>query len=358
MSHLLDKRIIMQKNYILFGFICAFIIQVKAQDIHFSQYTEIPATINPALAGVNYDTRVIGNYRTQWGSVGKAYNTYGVSFEQAIKHKKLKGNYFAVSANIYRDLAGDAKMGMLNPNLGFTYVQKINKQMKLSAGLQGGFVYRTIDITKLRWDNQFNGYEYDPNRPSGEATPRSAISSYDLGGGVNYSYAASEKFISAKDGNKFNVGASAFHYEIPKNSFFTSSEKLYTRYCAYMNADINIPGTKNAVMPSFIYMRQGKSTEFVVGALYKFILKDQSMYTDKVKPSAFAIGVQYRYKDAIIPCMLMQYDKYAFGFAYDINVSALTPASKRFGAMEVMLRYNMSPGYGRNLGRGDQKASY
>lgn len=350
----------MQKKHILFGFICAFILnESKAQDIHFSQYTEIPSIINPALAGVNYDTRIIAQYRTQWGSVAQAYNTYGLSFEQALKHKKLKGSYFAISANVLRDMAGDAKMGMLNPNLGISYIQKINKQMKLSGGLQGGLVYRTIDVSKLRWDNQFNGYEYDPSIESGEPQlARSSITSYDLGGGINFSYAQSEKFISAKDGNKLNIGFSAFHYEIPKNSFFNSSEKLYTRYCAYVNADINIPGTKNAVMPSFLYMRQGKSTEFIVGAMYKFILKDQSMYTAKVKPSAFAIGVQYRYRDAIIPCMLYQYDKYALGFAYDINVSALTPASKRNGAMEVMLRYNMSPGYGKNLGRGDTKASY
>jgi type IX secretion system PorP/SprF family membrane protein len=349
----------MQKKHIIFVFACALtLMNLKGQDIHFSQYSEIPSNINPALAGVNYDTRVIGQYRTQWGSVAKAYNTYGVSFEQAIKHKKLKSGYFAVSANIYRDVAGDAKMGMLNPNLGFAYILKLNKQSKISAGVQGGFVYRTIDISKLKWDKQFNGYEYDPNLPNGEEVPRSAITSYDLGGGLNYSYAQSEKFISAKDGNKFNAGFSAYHFEVPRNSYFSSSEKLYTRYCFYMNADINIPGTKNAVMPSLIVMRQGPSSEFVIGALYKFILKDQSMYTDKVKPSAFAIGVQYRYKDAIIPCLLMQYDKYAFGFAYDINVSALTPASKRMGGMEVMLRYNMSPGYGRNLGRGDQKASY
>jgi len=346
-------------KYILTSFVCAlFFTSLKAQDIHFSQYNEVPSVINPALAGVSYDTRVIGQYRTQWGSVAQAYQTYGISFEQALKHKKLKGNYFVISANILRDMAGDAKMGMLNPNLGVSLVTKINKQMKASGGIQGGFVYRTIDVNKLRWDKQFNGYEYDPTLPTGEAVPRSSITSYDLGGGVNFSYAQSEKFISSKDGNKFNVGVSAFHYEIPKNSFFTTSEKLYTRYCAYFNGDFNLPGTKSAIMPSFIYMKQGTSTEFVIGALYKFILVDQSMYTSIVKPSAFSIGLQYRYKDAIIPCILYQYDKYAIGVAYDINVSALTPASKRNGAIEVMLRYNMSPGYGKNLGRGDQKASY
>ena len=35
-----------------------------------------------------------------------------------------------------------------------------------------------------------------------------------------------------------------------------------------------------------------------------------------------------------------------------------TPASKRNGGFEIMLRYNITPGYGRNLGRSDSKASY
>jgi len=335
------------------------LIQLNAQDRHFSQYNELSSVINPALAGVQYDTRVIGAYRTQWGSVAKAYQTYGVAFEQSIKYKKLKGNHFAVSASIFRDMAGTAKLGSINPNVGACYVVKLSKRMKGSVGAVGGFNYKTIDVTQLTWDRQFNGYEYEPTLPSGEAeVPRSAITSYDAGIGVNLSYAESEKFISSKDGNKMNVGFSAFHFNIPKNSYFSSSEKLMTRYCFYVNGDINIPKSKNAIMPSIIYMRQGPSSEFLLGALFKFILVDQSLYTTIKKPSAFSVGAQYRYKDAIIPTILWQYGKYALGVSYDINVSALTPASKRNGGLEVMFRYNTSPGYGRNLGRGDTKASY
>lgn len=349
----------MQKKYILSGIFCASLaIGAFAQDIHFSQYNETPTAINPALAGVNYNTRAIINYRNQWGSVAQAYQTFGVSFEQSVKVKKLKGSYFTIGANIYKDMAGDAKLGILNPNLTISYLQKINKTLKFSGGVQGGFVYRTIDVTKLRWDSQYTGYEYVETLPSGEAVPRSAVSSYDAGGGFNLSYAQSERFISARDGNKFNIGFSAFHFSIPKNSFFTTSEKLYTRYCGYVNADFTIPGTKNAVMPSLFYQRQGKTQEFLVGAMFKFIMNDQSVHTNNVKPSAFALGAEYRYKDAIIPCILYQYDKYAIGVSYDINVSALTPASKRNGGLEIMLRYNTSPGYGRNLGRSDTRASY
>ncbi len=349
----------MKRKYILKSVFALLILnQLSAQDAHFSQYNEMASNINPALAGVIYDTRVTAGYRTQWGSIGKAYKTFGISFEQAIKVKKLKGSHFVVSGNIYKDVAGDAKLGMLNPNLGISYIQKINKTTKVSGGFQGGFIYKTVDVTNLRWDRQFNGYEYNASLPSYEATPRSAITTYDMGGGINLSYAQSEKFISAKDGNKLNAGISAYHYAIPKNSFFSSSEKLQTRFCAYVSGDFNIPNSRNAIMPTLIYMRQGASKEFLIGALFKFILADQSIHTSIKKPSAISMGMQYRYKDAIIPVLLWQYDKYALGLSYDINVSALTPASKRYGGIEVVLRYNTSPGYGKKLGRGDTKASY
>lgn len=332
-----------------------------AQDIHFSQYAEVQSNINPALAGSIYNTRAMANFRTQWGSVAQAYQTIGFSFEQTIGFKKLKGNYPTVFVNVFRDQAGDARLRKLNPNIGVSQHVKIDKNSKLGVGFQGGFVYKTIDLTNLRWGTQFDeeSLSYNPNLSNGEnTTPRSAITGYDFVVGANYSYAKSDRFISSRDGNKFNGGASLYHFKIPKNSFLQTNERLYTRINIHANADIAIPNSKNAVMPMLLVMIQGKSREFIGGALFKFILNDQSTFTQNNKPSAFAIGAQYRYKDAIIPSALYQYDKYSLGLSYDINVSALTPASRRFGGLEVMLRYNLSPGYGKNLGRSDTKSSY
>ena len=330
-----------------------------AQDIHFSQYAETPSSINPALAGVTYNTRVIANYKTQWSTVGTKYLTMGFSFEQAIKHKKLKNNYFAIVGNIYKDVAGDAKLSTLNPNFGFTYLQKISKKMKLSSGLQTGLMYKTIDINSFRYDRQYDGYKYDASLSNGEAnTPRSSIVAFDLGGGVNLNYLQSDKYLSAKNAIKFDVGVSAYHFSLGRSSFITSSEKLHTRFCGYFNGEFNIPGSINAILPSFLYMRQGSNGEFIAGALFKFIIGDPSTYTSLKKPRSLAIGGYYRYKDAIIPSMLFQYNKYGIGVSYDINVSALTPASNRVGGLELMLRYNILPGYGVNLGRADTKPSY
>src|SRR5687768_2666600 len=114
----------MKTNYIIFSLLALVLGNqyVTAQDIHFSQYAETPSIINPALAGVTYNTRAAVNFKDQWGTVGTRYRTIGLSFEQTIKHKKLKGNYFAVAANIFRDEAGDARFRTLNPNLGVSYL--------------------------------------------------------------------------------------------------------------------------------------------------------------------------------------------------------------------------------------------
>lgn len=350
----------MQTNHIIKSLVAfAFVNQVAlAQDIHFSQYAETPSSINPALAGVTYNTRVVANYKNQWSTVANKYQTMGLSFDQTIKHKKLKGNYFAVAANIFKDVAGDAKLSTLNPNLGISYIQKISKKMKFSGGLQSGFFYRTLDASNLRFDRQYDGYNYNPNLDNGENPTKSGVSSFDVGGGINLNYIQSDKFLSAKNAAKFDIGLAAYHYRLGKTSFLNSNERLQSRICAYFNGDFNIPNSVNAIMPSLIYMRQGPSSELIAGALFKFILGDPSTYTQLKKPKALSIGGYYRYKDAIIPSILLQYNKYAFGISYDINVSALTPASQRNGGLEVMLRYNVFPGYGVNLGRRDTKPSY
>lgn len=341
----MNKKIILSALTLLFGTFIS-----NAQDIHFSQYTEAPVVVNPALITTSYDTRAIANYRTQWGSVAKSYQTYGVTFEQAIRHLKLKKNYVGIALNIFSDKAGDAKLGSLMPNIGINYVTKASKFSKLSGGIQFGMVYRTINVSALRWDSQYDGYEYNASLPSGETTPQSSIVSFDAGGGINFHYAKSERYISAQDGAKCDIGFSAFHYNIPKNSFFSSSEKLFTKYIFHANLDYGIKSAGIALVPSIIYMRQGPSTEATLGFLFKYIIEDQATYTNLKRASSVSFGIYYRLKDAVIPTVLFQKSKYAIGVAYDINVSQLTPASKLKGGLEVMLRFNTSPGYGKALG--------
>lgn len=331
---------------------------IKAQDIHFSQFNETPVLLNPAMSCTSYDTRIIANYKSQWASVSSPFQTYGISIERAIKHLKLKKSFIGVSLSVYKDNAGDAALGSILANLGVNAIIKTGEYSKISAGLGGGINYRTINVSKLQWESQYNGSTYDAAIASGEKTPSSSLMQADFVGGMVYHYAKSEKYISAQEGTKFDIGFSAFHYNMPKYSFTNSGAKQFAKFVVHSNFDIGIKGAGMAIVPSVLYMRQGPSQEINVGCLFKYIISDQSVYTGIKKPSAISLGAFYRVGDALIPTLLFQYDKYAFGLSYDLNLSQLTGVSKAKGGLEFSLRFNTSPGYGKSLGASVNRPTY
>ena len=79
------------------------------QDVHFSQFYASPLTLNPANAGIfDGDLRMTANYRSQWGTVSKAYSTMAASVDMPVL-KKLKGGMFGFGINFFKDQAGDSK---------------------------------------------------------------------------------------------------------------------------------------------------------------------------------------------------------------------------------------------------------
>src|SRR3990167_9109700 len=81
---------------------------LKAQDIHFSQFTMTPLNLDPSQAGkFGGDTRAIINYRDQWSSVSSnPFKTYGAMFDMPFSNGK-KDNFFGGGISVYSDKAGD-----------------------------------------------------------------------------------------------------------------------------------------------------------------------------------------------------------------------------------------------------------
>jgi hypothetical protein len=97
-------------------------------------------------------------------------------------------------------------------------------------------------------------------------------------------------------------------------------------------------------------MIQNSHVETITGLMFRYVLSDPSVHSGTIKPVALSLGGSYRFRDAFIAQALFEYDKYALGVSYDINLSALTPFSKTVGSLEVCLRYNWNPGYGKAVG--------
>ena len=66
---------------LFFLMMCVMSVKLSfSQDPHFSQFYSSPLTLSPAFTGkFNGDLRVAGNYRNQWPTINRAYQTATLS---------------------------------------------------------------------------------------------------------------------------------------------------------------------------------------------------------------------------------------------------------------------------------------
>jgi type IX secretion system PorP/SprF family membrane protein len=330
---------------------CLLPLYSHAQDIHFSQFSEVPQLVNPALTASTHDLRASLNYRSQWSSVSVPYSTYGAAVETKLRllgWKKVpkKTGTFTRSPNntgvglfCYRDVAGSGSMGTIKVGVSMSTTVAVDDRNSISAGLSGAFAQYSIDFEKLKWASQYNGIAHDPNLPAGEDFSGSRFFNFDAAGGVHWRYGKGEMYMRSNDELKANLGVAAFHVNRPRYSFLGNrSERLMMKYVASGGLLFGIKNTNLDIVPSFIYSMQGPSRELVAGAMFKYNLRENSRYTGFIEASAFSIGAFYRNRDALIVTTLYEFGKYALGFSYDVNTSKLYHASSHRGGFEVTLR--------------------
>ena len=190
----------MKKIILIIGGIFVIGTSAFSQDLHFSQYTENPSLVNPALTGSQYVMRASVIYKDQWRSVTVPYKTYGVSYDMKFKASswdkvdQFKTRTFKKSFNrlsgglaFYSDKAGDGNMGTNQANLSFATFIKTGESSSISLGLQGGVVQKTVDYSKFIFSNQYNGTTgYDQTIANGEQFGTQSFVYPDFAAGGRY----------------------------------------------------------------------------------------------------------------------------------------------------------------------------
>ncbi len=319
-----------------------------AQDLHFSQFTESPLTLNPALCGSFQGTVLASiNYRSQWSSVmggGAGFNTMGATVEFQNLVKKWKKGYLSPGILFYNDKSGDAKMGTTEVALNMACGIMLNSKNTVAIGIQGAWAQRSMNTAGLQWGEQFVGDDYDPNAPTGEPTFGNSFSYMDFSAGANYQYSSGQVGMTTNNESKADVGFAVYHINQPDISFYGSSVNgtlLYMRYDIHGSLELGIRGSYLTVIPGFVYYSQGPSQELNTGIkLRYYVMQDESRYTGiKKGGNAFDMGIYYRWNDAVIIMLGMKVRDYCIGISYDENVSQLNVASSGRGAIELSLKY-------------------
>lgn len=322
-----------------------------AQDVHFSQYNFANMIVNPALTSLNKDVIATINHKEQWRSL-KAFRTSHASIEfklaqpNWIKQEHHTGYFMkrlqkglAIGIDAFSDnAAGVIKHSQVNVSL--AYHVQVSKTGFFSLGLIGGYSSRRVDIEGLRWADQYTFGNYDSSIPHGEVF-RDGVNYGDFGVGLAYSVGEGSRYSTANDQKNLNFGLSALHVNKPNSNFgYADEENLNIRYNAHFNSLYGIENSQYSIGPSAIFMKQGPLKELTFGTILKYKMKNESQVTGFIKSSAVSLGLFYRTADALIPQLIYEINSFAVGVSYDINLSAMTPATMGRGGVEIMLRFN------------------
>ncbi len=308
-----------------------------SQDIHFSQFQAAPSNLNPSLTGAfDGDYRFIGIHRNQWSAVSKPYSTFGFSAD-AKAPKDIDG--LGAGASFYHDIAGDSRYRTVQAALSASWKVFIpnDSSHRIAGGIRPRFEQKRINYQELKFDNQYNGLYYDPNRSNGENFSRRQRRYFDTDLGVRY-----ERRLN--DGIRYGGGIALYNLLSPKQSFFNDNSIQRDRRITFFGNGRYPLSEKVKLQPAVFLGMQGTYHEFIFGTRGEYVLKD-GLWRDR---SLFA-GVFYRTRDAGYLTVGMNYDQWRVGLSYDINVSQLQPASNNRGGFEISVRYIM-----RQLERPDE----
>jgi type IX secretion system PorP/SprF family membrane protein len=317
---------------ILTGALLLLFTRTRAQDIHFSQFFEAPLLRNPALAGIfTGDYRIQTLFRDQWNNFNNAYRTGSLSgeYKWSIGHAN---DYLTTGLEVLYDKAGTAALTTTEAMPALNYHKSLSntRPMYLAAGFMAGVVQKTLDLSKVTTNSQYNGTAYDPALPIGETILSPSVHYLDgaLGISFNTAYGQDNK-------NTLYVGAAYFHLNRPRNSFYQNPAIELDPKVVISAGIHNIINDYLGFTIEADHSQQGSAAETIGGVMLAYKLGD---YPDNAN-CIVNFGSYIRWGDAIIPVIRLESNSFTVGLSYDVNISTLQTVSEGRGGFELSLSY-------------------
>ena len=220
---------------------------LPSQDIFFSSPQNLGIWLNPARTGAlpgkakkdgsnsfsspggDFQDRFNLAYRSQWAHLedGPAFQTALAAYD----HRFCFGaDQFGLGMQLWSDWAGSPSIRMSEVKLSAAYLRmmgtgrKRDWSLNIGAGFEAGFLQTQFNAGKLTFDRQFDGLDFNPGLPSGEAFIESMRNQLDLGAGLFFQWVKNKTQYtgSLRDIKPFmELGLSLRHFNLPVQRFKT-----------------------------------------------------------------------------------------------------------------------------------------
>ncbi len=298
--------------------------KVVAQGMHFSQYYNAPLLLNPANTGLapDNDYRVGVNYRKQWATIPVPYNTVSLYGDFQLMRNQNETNWMGAGFAFWNDKVGDGDLKLTKFDVFLAYHVQMGEYSMLSFGATAGFATRTVDFSKFSFGQQWDGFIFDENIPSGESGFIGKSNYVDVAAGLNYAIFPNENMY-------VKIGLGMAHLNQPKESFYGQQNRIGIR--PTMNVDAMMKLSEKVILnPSIYYTSQKGANEFLYGTLFCVNLS-----ANEQKQAQLILGAYHRYGDAAIGVIGLKYMQWKLMTSYDFTMSTLSPANKGRGAFEM-----------------------
>ncbi|MDP2385004.1 MAG: type IX secretion system membrane protein PorP/SprF [Bacteroidota bacterium] len=297
----------------------------NAQDPQFTQFYANPIYLNPAYTGVTYEHRFIGNYRNQWLGIAKAYQTYSASYDY-----NLADMNSGIGFQLWRDVAGSSKLTTTNIGASYSYHIKLTKFQELRGGIQFNYVTKTIDQSKLVFNDQL--------APGGGAVSSDVTNINPRIGFVNINSGI------LLNSTEYWVGIAGHNLNAPNTSLTEGSVRLPMKISVHGGYRFvkEKKGGKllKYVAPALNYRHQQKYDQLDIGVYYVHFPLNLGIWyrglpLKHYKPS-------YPNRDAItflVGADLKNYDM-RFAYSYDLTLQRLIGSST--GSHEISVIYEIA----------------
>lgn len=323
-----------KKVYVTLGLLTLFFCATRAQDPNFSQFFASPLTLNPAMTG-KFDgiVRVAGNYRNQWPTINNAFVTGTASLDfHVMKNRLSEIDRWGVGLLAFSDKNGNGALQNNYLGLSTAFHKGLDEDgyHQIGVGFQGTYVNKRLDLTKVYFLDQLTPLGFTGVTSEVFDQDDLSLSYFDMNAGVLYNG-------TSNGYNNFYVGASMYHINRPKESFQGGQFYLSPRLTLQAGGRLPV-GQYNAFHFSANHSMQAKARNTMIGGAYALNLNNM-----EENPTNVYLGSWFRFGDAIIPYVGLEFNDFLLGVTYDVNTSSLKPASNVRGGVEISLIYIKQP---------------
>jgi type IX secretion system PorP/SprF family membrane protein len=317
-------------------------VTTVAQDIHFSQFYDLPILRNPAIAGLfDGDLRITTGFRNQWQSVTVPYQTIALGLEIKKPVSSYSEDFITFGVQLTNDQAGDSKLtrSQIFPVLNYHKSINPDRNLYISAGFMAGPVMQRFDPTQLQFDDQYHGGVFNATNPTQQVINNNRTTYWDPATGISLCG-------ETENGSRYYAGLGLFHFTRPKVNFMKDQAfQLMPKYV--LNGGFTMPAGDLDQLTFYADLFKEGGAEMVQGGM----LWSHALSTyedDRIRISG---GLFFRAKDAVIPVVKLEYQRFNLGMTYDVNTSKLNTASNYRGGFELTLSYQtFSSSIGLGLG--------